>query len=186
MISYRKVLFVGLRTQLFRRARGESAVWGRRSLIEEVIEMAEESSADTLLKLLSECQRQDVLLRELAEDLRRAGTHADRPVVEDCFERLWSYIGLHFATEDRLMMLVSYPGDGHHRGEHDAAMVALRGLEQTCDWGHPDAARNLIAFIQSWLEKHLAEDEKLAAYVVTQLQSSVQSARKTAAPPSSE
>lgn len=75
-------------------------------------------------------------------------------------------MGMHFATEDRLMVQSDYPDAPAHRGEHDFALDTCRRLEREFLAGDRAAAEELLVFLKQWRNTHLpGADKRLVKYL---------------------
>lgn len=107
------------------------------------------------------------LLFSIAEELRQCILGDRNPaVVRDLLDRLSTYVVLHFATEEMLMVQSQYPDLDAHRKEHDHTSAGLLDLEHQFQNGKDSAVDEIVAFIDDWTNGHIAHaDQKLATYL---------------------
>jgi hemerythrin len=70
---------------------------------------------------------------------------------------LGEYVEVHFATEERFMQEVAYPGLERHRGEHERFVADLRALHRDFAGGgaFPGLVGRLNRQIGDWLRGHV-------------------------------
>lgn len=113
---------------------------------------------------------QHQVLFGLIRDLENATRLRDaRPVVVDCFQRLLSYMAVHFAAEERRMAEAHYKDIENHRREHETALNTARRLgkkfSQEQHEAESEAAREAVSFLRSWSRVHIpGADAKLVSF----------------------
>ena len=106
------------------------------------------------------------MLTALAGGLRRAVLAGSAPeTITDLFERLLSYMAMHFAHEERLMMQNKFPDFEAHRRMHEMALQTIRKLDQAFRDGDTNAAAQASDFINDWESRHIpGSDAQLRDY----------------------
>ena len=80
--------------------------------------------------------------------------------VSEIFQELMDYVSTHFASEERFMAQMGYPGLEQHRAAHiefteRLSDMMLDAMEQTRD----GTAEELFDLMQQWLESHIRNDD---------------------------
>ena len=103
------------------------------------------------------------LIHRLKTDISGGG---DREVIIDHFECLQSYMVMHFAAEDHLMLDSDYPDFEAHQKEHDAALAIMSSFDAGYRFGELRFAEDALNFVEFWATEHiLTADEKLKRYL---------------------
>lgn len=121
----------------------------------------------TIASDFSALNEHHALLVSLAQQLETeiAAGRGEAAITEH-FERFLSYMALHFAAEERLMLTTGYAGFDNHRQEHEKAMATMRRLDAAHRAGQELAEEDLLRFIRSWMESHLpGADGELDSYI---------------------
>jgi hemerythrin-like metal-binding protein len=107
------------------------------------------------------------LLVSLAQQLgTEIAAGSGEAAITEHFERFLSYMALHFAAEERLMLTTGYAGFDVHRQEHEKAISTVRRLDAAHRAGRELAEDDLLRFIRSWMESHLrGTDAEFDAYI---------------------
>lgn len=72
----------------------------------------------------------------------------------------------HFATEERLMAAVRYPGFARHKAEHDGLLQRVTEVQRRCAAGQIKVDEALVTFLRSWLSQHIKEaDVRLGSFL---------------------
>jgi len=82
-----------------------------------------------------------------------------RAVIGRILERLVQYTTVHFAHEERLMKLHSYPGFAAHKVQHDALVKQVLALQTEFQAGRATLAVPVLQFLKEWLEKHIQKTD---------------------------
>ncbi|MDD5300339.1 MAG: bacteriohemerythrin [Gallionella sp.] len=92
--------------------------------------------------------------------------NAGREAVSSAFDALVDYTRYHFAAEEKLMVLYSYPGIDEHREKHDELISqVLEYKDRVLGGDVPDIA-GFQSFMEHWLVRHvLDEDRKYGAFL---------------------
>ena len=86
-------------------------------------------------------------------------------VMADHFERLLSYLAMHFAAEDGLMLATQFSGFAAHRLEHDGVLEKLRRLDEDYRAGRKAAIYEASRVMTDWIEHHVnGSDAEFDAY----------------------
>jgi len=75
-------------------------------------------------------------------------------------EDLLEYTCYHFETEEKLMARAAYPGLADHRAKHAAMRAEVERLFAAAKTGNATTAMKLMAFLKSWLAKHINGTDK--------------------------
>ena len=76
------------------------------------------------------------------------------------------YAQYHFSTEEQLLSRHSWPGLAEHKKHHARFVEALDEFDFEALLDAPDAAADLLFFLQDWLENHLGtEDVGFSTYL---------------------
>jgi len=71
----------------------------------------------------------------------------------------------HFASEERFMQSMDYPGLEQHAQVHADLLVYIGRLQGQLESGEVEFSRGILRFLEDWLDKHLrAEDAAYAHY----------------------
>jgi hemerythrin len=102
---------------------------------------------------------------QLGEELVKSiasGTDLSRPILTNLIASAED----HFRHEERLMKASHYNAFGWHKKQHDAVRWRVRRLVKQIDAGKPEAATELLEFLDSWLKTHTSvSDRMFGAYV---------------------
>lgn len=96
--------------------------------------------------------------------------HERNARLEELFDFLAEYALEHFASEERLMRSVDYPGLEQHQAEHGAFKQRLGSLVPQWDSEGESTAMllALLGFLDSWLTEHVrGSDQRLGVFVRT-------------------
>ncbi len=125
------------------------------------------SLAELVVSDLKTIEEQHRLIFRLAEGFEKdlsAGRHS--AAIAAHFGDFMSYMALHFATEERVMLAIGYSGFAEHRQEHIGALAMLRRLEADHIAGRENASQQALQFIQSWMTTHTnGTDNELLSYL---------------------
>lgn len=81
-------------------------------------------------------------------------------------DRLVQYTAVHFAHEERLMLLHAYPDLVAHQAEHQALTKQVLTFQSNFDAGRTCMTVEVFHFLNDWLQKHIAaSDQKYAPYL---------------------
>jgi len=87
-----------------------------------------------------------------------------KAVLGRILDRLVQYTTVHFAHEERLMKLHSYPDFAAHKAQHDALVKQVLALQAEFQAGRATLAVPVLQFLKEWLEKHIQKADM--AYTV--------------------
>ncbi len=88
--------------------------------------------------------------------------------VHDIFRFLSEYIASHFATEEKCMRILSYPGYEHHLGRHKIFVDTAKELEKVYDecGATDELLERLQKDICDWIVNHIfVVDTELGAFI---------------------
>jgi hemerythrin-like metal-binding protein len=104
---------------------------------------------------------------QLAEELHKgiaAGT--DLAKLRPVLANLMASAEAHFKHEERIMFAAHYTALAWHKKQHDAVRWRVKRLVRRMDCGDPDAAGELLEFLDSWLQTHTrVSDRMMGAYL---------------------
>ena len=108
------------------------------------------------------------LFRRIDDLLRIVREGKGSQEVHDIFRFLSDYIGSHFATEEKCMRILSYPGYENHIGRHKIFIATAKDLDKLYD--ESGVTEELLQRLQDdicdWIINHiLVVDMELGAYI---------------------
>ena len=74
--------------------------------------------------------------------------------------RLVEYAEQHFAREERLMERTRFPAYHQHRLEHERLLQEVFRIHGSWEEGREEVDAEVMAFLQTWLQKHIMEFDK--------------------------
>jgi hemerythrin-like metal-binding protein len=97
------------------------------------------------------------LANRLFEELKRdkAGEEARRAVAE-----LFAYSATHFADEEAFFERFNFPSRDRHASSHEAFIARAAEFEDRLTAGSPAETAELLAFLQSWIRRHIAREDR--------------------------
>jgi hemerythrin len=118
-----------------------------------------ESRAGSLLPAagLADLEAEHALQYKLLGEAERLLESGDRVAARELIAQLHSYSDAHFASEQVLMRLHSYPGYQAHEREHGELLHALEGLLTNLDAEDPSRA---AASLRRWLTSHIHHSDQ--------------------------
>ncbi|KAF0219430.1 MAG: hemerythrin family [Geobacteraceae bacterium] len=81
-------------------------------------------------------------------------------IIGDVLKALIDYTGTHFAAEERLMKLHSYPDYEAHKKEHNMLVMQVLDVQKKYQEGNAPITQNIMNFLKEWLVKHIQGDDK--------------------------
>jgi hemerythrin len=111
---------------------------------------------------IAEVDREHRELLELIEFLRHACLMADKgwaqlEIVRTTLSRLMAFSRHHFAEEERLMQLASYPDYQLHKSEHTLFLEKIQNLQQS----EAAPSSDSLNAIENWLFHHVEGSDQL-------------------------
>jgi hemerythrin-like metal-binding protein len=106
---------------------------------------------------------------ELLTAFRRAVSdpRSDAGVIAEILDRLSEYTKMHFASEQLLMRLYSYPQYAQHAADHDVALQQLQTLLQAYADGRNRVAAETVERLVQALTAHIrSADQALGRYLL--------------------
>ena len=104
-----------------------------------------------------------VMINQL-HDAMRVGKGAD--AVGEVLKSLIDYTSTHFAAEERLMKMHSYPEYELHKKEHNLLVMEVLDIQKSMKEGTKPLSMNMMAFLKEWLVKHIqGDDRKYGSYL---------------------
>ncbi len=89
-----------------------------------------------------------------------------RAVVGKVLDRLFSYVSMHFAHEERLMRQSGYPEFEKHVVEHEALKRRVESLRDEFRQGRIALNVQILLFLKRWMEQHIGgSDQEIAPYL---------------------
>ena len=103
-------------------------------------------------------------LIEAINNFHEAISGGQEPVaVASTLEVLIAYSMLHFAAEERMLALASYPHLEHHRLQHARFIDQLVSFDQQLDHGRSGLGHSMSRSLGSWLINHIMISDKTYA-----------------------
>lgn len=88
-----------------------------------------------------------------------------RKVLEQLLSELIVYTANHFAAEERMMTLHSFPELAPHRSEHTKLTEQVLAFQKDFNAGNAPMTIEVMDFLQNWLTDHiLVTDKKYGAF----------------------
>jgi len=78
-----------------------------------------------------------------------------KAVLARILDRLVQYTAMHFAHEERLMLLHKYPDFAAHKAQHDALTKQVLAFQTEFTGGRATMAVEVLQFLKGWLENHI-------------------------------
>lgn len=92
--------------------------------------------------------------------------NSEREVLLKAFDALVDYTRYHFAAEEKLMALYSYPGTGGHKKRHGDLIRQIIEYKEQALGGNLPSKAGFQNFMERWLVHHLLdEDRKYGAFL---------------------
>jgi hemerythrin-like metal-binding protein len=89
-----------------------------------------------------------------------------RAVIGKILDDLASYTVTHFANEEKLLQLYSYPDFDRHKAIHDKLVAQVNSLQQEFRSGNATVSLEVLSFLQNWLVDHIVGvDQKYAPHL---------------------
>lgn len=110
------------------------------------------------VKIIDEQHRKLFDTINILHDAMKQGKGRD--VLTDVFNRLAEYTTTHFETEEKFMVIFSYPKYAVHKNEHDLCIAKVSEFRKGLDGGDINLAVELITFLVDWLHRHLLNMDK--------------------------
>jgi hemerythrin len=108
---------------------------------------------------IHEIDEQHKTLSDCIVSLENAIVGGERwSAVHIALANLADFARIHFAVEESLMRIHDYPGLEEHIHEHWQFSEDLKRLKEKALTA--DVSKEMIAFIRSWLDKHVVESDK--------------------------
>lgn len=80
--------------------------------------------------------------------------------ISSLFKGVEEYTAFHFSAEEQFMADIGYPDLDSHRKIHQGLIDQVRSAQERYGQGDRRAARELAAFVLSWLYTHIAKTDK--------------------------
>lgn len=96
------------------------------------------------------------VINQLHDAMKMGGKAA---ALETVMNELVSYTRYHFAYEERLMEAAGYAGLAEHRRRHSAMVAQVESFQMAISSGHASVSLQLMAFLKSWLTRHILETD---------------------------
>ena len=128
-----------------------------------------EEKYNTGIKLIDEQHRE---LAGLINELYRACRAGEEVGVafKAAMSRMVEYVHHHYATEQKFMLKIKYPGYNEHLKEHDVLVKDILGSAKDFNQGKRFVPHHFVRTLRDWLLSHIAvSDKQYAAYFVDQL-----------------
>lgn len=113
---------------------------------------------------LDEQHKNLISLVNKLNDAMKSGRGKD--VLGDILAKLVNYTKTHFAAEEQLMRMHSYPDLASHQVEHQKLTATALNLQKEFAAGTVSLSVEVMQFLSDWLEKHiLGSDKKYAPFL---------------------
>ncbi|MDR3146383.1 MAG: bacteriohemerythrin, partial [Treponema sp.] len=97
-----------------------------------------------------------------------AGDKAARKHFHITIHKTVNYIKNHFATEERIMEKIKYPGLMEHKREHESFVKQVFDDVKNYESGKKYVPNVFVRFLKDWILTHVAlVDKKYADYILT-------------------
>ncbi len=83
-----------------------------------------------------------------------------KEAVSHLFQGVEEYTSFHFGAEEQFMAEIGYPDLEAHRKVHQGLIEQVQSARARYEQGDRKAARELAAFVLSWLYTHIAKTDK--------------------------
>ncbi|MGI9261482.1 MAG: bacteriohemerythrin [Woeseiaceae bacterium] len=87
---------------------------------------------------------------------QRLGSSPDPGDIEDCLEKIFNTISLHFALEERIMREHAYAEYAEHKEDHEDLLDEIRDLMDQFIADTDSGARLLEKRLSDWFVRHFA------------------------------
>lgn len=110
---------------------------------------------------VEELDKQHKVLVNLINTLHDAmQERRSQEAVRDIIKRLAEYTRIHFAVEESLMRILSYPGYEEHKKQHEELTQSVVDLAKKVESGKAGISFALMHFLKSWLTNHIIDSDK--------------------------
>jgi hemerythrin len=99
-----------------------------------------------------------VSLVNALNDAMKAGKAKDE--MDKIFNELARYTQSHFASEERYMQRVGYPGLDKQKAEHKALLQQVTAFKADYDAGKAMVTVKLMGFLRDWVRNHIQKSDK--------------------------
>lgn len=121
------------------------------------LRMTESRTGSSLPLGTEDLEAEHALQYKLLSEAERLLQSGDRAAAREVIAQLHSYSDAHFASEQVLMRLHSYPGYQSHEREHGELLHALEALLGNLDADDPSRA---AASLRRWLTSHVHHSDQ--------------------------
>jgi hemerythrin len=83
-----------------------------------------------------------------------------KAIIAKILDRLVRYTQMHFAHEERLLQLHSYPALEAHKAEHQALTAKVLKFQEDFQNGQANISVQLLQFLRNWLETHIKGSDR--------------------------
>lgn len=97
-------------------------------------------------------------INELHEAIRKG---QNRKIVGGLLLTLLKYARAHFATEERMMELTSFPGLEHHKQLHHALLGQFEAHQARYAKGEQSQSNWAVDYFPNWLQTHIQEADQV-------------------------
>lgn len=84
----------------------------------------------------------------------------DEKVVSECINNVFSYIEIHFATEEKYFYQFNYEGTVAHEAEHRAFEIKIKEITEKYKDDTIALAFSLVDYLEDWFIAHTAGIDK--------------------------
>jgi len=82
------------------------------------------------------------------------------PYLIECSWETLAYLRHHFSTEEKLMLLLGFPGYRDHKTEHDAFIENLLNQYRQFSLGEKGVSEKFVHMLKEWLLTHIINFDK--------------------------
>lgn len=110
---------------------------------------------------IKQCDDQHMKLVALVNELHDAMKQGKgKDVLDKVLNGLITYTATHFAAEEKLMALHSYPELEQHTAVHQALVKQVLELQEKFKSGQTMLTHSVMIFLKDWLVNHIQGDDK--------------------------
>ena len=126
--------------------------------------------SDRLILGIPLVDKQHERLVQLANDLHAAcleGRESANSYFIEAAREAVKYVGYHFTTEEKMMLLLEYPDYASHKKEHEQFTKEVLIQTQKFDEQKSLAANRFVHFLKDWILSHVSIcDRTMAEYIL--------------------
>ncbi|MDR2587805.1 MAG: bacteriohemerythrin [Spirochaetales bacterium] len=85
---------------------------------------------------------------------------AERMYFQKVIHSAVSYIKVHFATEEKIMLKTNFPGYAEHKKQHDSFILTIVDQAKTFEEARQFSLSTITKFLKNWILEHIAISDK--------------------------